>query len=165
MINQQFPTRNNVKTTRLAFYLSCAVVWGPAGHPLAQPAPGASTNPAAPAFGPGARPGGLARPLRGQGPPGGPAAAAPAPGTAPTAAAPSGTGTPGEPLISIPPPPGGTNAPGEDIIPAGVIRFPAVDLNQVLKVYAELVGRTVLRPTTLPAPTITLETQNSAQSE
>jgi general secretion pathway protein D len=29
----------------------------------------------------------------------------------------------------------------------------------VLKVYAELVGRTVLRPTQLPAPTITLETQ------
>ena len=39
-----------------------------------------------------------------------------------------------------------------------MINFPNTDLNQVLKVYAELVGRTVLRPTTLPAPTITLQT-------
>jgi general secretion pathway protein D len=40
-----------------------------------------------------------------------------------------------------------------------MINFPATDLNQVLQIYAELVGRTVLRPTSLPAPTITLKTQ------
>jgi general secretion pathway protein D len=52
-----------------------------------------------------------------------------------------------------------TNAPPEDTLPAGTINFPATDLNQVLQIYSELVGRTVLRPTTLPAPTITLKTQ------
>ena len=52
-----------------------------------------------------------------------------------------------------------TNAPPEEMLPAGTIRFPATDLNQVLEIYAELVGRTVLRPTSLPAPTITLKTQ------
>jgi general secretion pathway protein D len=61
--------------------------------------------------------------------------------------------------IAIKPPPGTTNAPGEEVLPAGVINFPATDLPQVLKIYAELVNRTVLRPTTLPAPTITLVTQ------
>jgi general secretion pathway protein D len=52
-----------------------------------------------------------------------------------------------------------TNAPPEETLPAGTINFPATDLNQVLQIYSELVGRTVLRPTTLPAPTITLKTQ------
>jgi general secretion pathway protein D len=55
--------------------------------------------------------------------------------------------------------PPGTNATPEETLPAGTINFPATDLNQVLQIYAELVGRTVLRPTTLPAPTITLKTQ------
>ena len=53
----------------------------------------------------------------------------------------------------------GTNAASEEMLPAGMINFPATDLNQVLQVYGELVGRTVLRPTSLPAPTITLKTQ------
>ncbi len=44
-------------------------------------------------------------------------------------------------------------------MPPGMINFPATDLNQVLTVYAELVNRTILRPTSLPAPTITLRTQ------
>jgi general secretion pathway protein D len=57
------------------------------------------------------------------------------------------------------PPAAGTNTPPEETLPAGTINFPATDLNQVLQIYAELVGRTVLRPTTLPAPTITLKTQ------
>jgi general secretion pathway protein D len=52
-----------------------------------------------------------------------------------------------------------TNTLPEDTLPAGTINFPATDLNQVLQIYSELVGRTVLRPTTLPAPTITLKTQ------
>lgn len=50
-------------------------------------------------------------------------------------------------------------APAEEMLPAGVIDFPATDLNQVLDIYAKLVGRTILRPTTLPAPTITLKTE------
>lgn len=37
--------------------------------------------------------------------------------------------------------------------------FPAVDLNTFLNFYAELVGRTILRPANLPAPLITLKTQ------
>lgn len=47
----------------------------------------------------------------------------------------------------------------EEVLPAGTINFPGVDINQVLQIYAELVNRTVLRPTTLPAPLITLKTQ------
>jgi len=57
------------------------------------------------------------------------------------------------------PPVAGTNTASEEMLPAGMINFPATDLNQVLQVYGELVGRTVLRPTSLPAPTITLKTQ------
>jgi len=53
----------------------------------------------------------------------------------------------------------GTNAVSEEVLPAGTINFPATDLNQVLQIYSELVGRTVLRPTSLPAPTISLKTQ------
>jgi general secretion pathway protein D len=49
----------------------------------------------------------------------------------------------------------------EETLAAGYINFPATDLNQVLQIYSELVGRTVLRPTTLPAPTITLKTQTA----
>jgi general secretion pathway protein D len=64
-----------------------------------------------------------------------------------------------EPMTIIRPSPAATNAPPDELLPAGVINFPATDLNQVLKIYAELVNRTVLRPTALPAPTITLVTQ------
>lgn len=62
-------------------------------------------------------------------------------------------------MTAIRPTPLATNAPPEPMLPAGVINFPATDLNQVLKIYADLVNRTVLRPTALPAPTITLVTQ------
>jgi general secretion pathway protein D len=82
-----------------------------------------------------------------------PSTSLPIPAPAPATAA-----APGEPLVAITPPPSSTNAPDETL-PAGTINFPATDLNQVLQIYAELVGRTVLRPTTLPAPTITLKTQ------
>jgi general secretion pathway protein D len=51
-----------------------------------------------------------------------------------------------------------TNA-AEQIIPAGEINFPATDINQVLSIYGELVNRTILRPTALPAQLITLKTQ------
>lgn len=93
-----------------------------------------------------------------------PAAGAPAPG----APAPETLG-PGDAavaamaatnqMIAIKPPPAATNAPPEEMILPGVIKFQAVDINQVLQVYAELVNRTVLRPTALPAATITLTTQ------
>jgi general secretion pathway protein D len=54
----------------------------------------------------------------------------------------------------------GTNAaPGEEVLPMGFINFPATDINQVLQIYSELVNRTVLRPTALPAPQITLQTK------
>ena len=40
-----------------------------------------------------------------------------------------------------------------------MIDFRGADLNQVLDIYSMLVNRTLLRPATLPAPTITLTTQ------
>lgn len=83
----------------------------------------------------------------------------PSPSTSPAIPALPGTNAPGESVISIKPPPGTTNAPPEEMLPAGVINFPATDLNQVLQIYAELVNRTILRPTSLPAPTISLKTQ------
>jgi Mg-chelatase subunit ChlD len=47
--------------------------------------------------------------------------------------------------------------PGADqVLPAGMIDFRNLPLDQVLDVYAELTGRTVLRPETLPAQQITL---------
>ena len=84
---------------------------------------------------------------------------------APTAAPPSATPV----LQPAPPQPGpatavaGTNLmdiPDADvIIPAATINFPAVDIDQVLPIYAELVNRTILRASTLPAGKITLKTQ------
>ncbi|MGH7988663.1 MAG: secretin N-terminal domain-containing protein, partial [Limisphaerales bacterium] len=50
------------------------------------------------------------------------------------------------------------NPPGEEMIPAGNINFQGVDVNQVLDVYAQLVGRTVLRAG-LPAAQIVLKTE------
>ncbi len=50
-------------------------------------------------------------------------------------------------------------------IPPGMIEFQRADLNQVLDIYSELVNRTILRPATLPAPTITLTTKNAAHQE
>ncbi|MGH7972263.1 MAG: hypothetical protein ACREIC_26425, partial [Limisphaerales bacterium] len=93
--------------------------------------------------------------------PGANAAITPLPprGTNPPPAVPSipALPVPGQHTATAPTP--GTNATAEEVLPAGTINFPATDLNQVLQIYAELVGRTVLRPTSLPAPTITLKTQ------
>jgi general secretion pathway protein D len=47
----------------------------------------------------------------------------------------------------------------DELMPVGAINFPATDLKQVLEIYSKLVGRTILRPATLPAPTITLVTE------
>ena len=67
--------------------------------------------------------------------------------------------TPGEQLIPIVPPPGTTNSAPEDTIPAGTINFRAVDVDKVLELYAELVNRTILRPSSLPKVDIVLRTQ------
>jgi general secretion pathway protein D len=61
--------------------------------------------------------------------------------------------------VAAVPSPAVTNAPEEETLPPGLINFQQADLNQVLQLYAEWVNRTVLRPATLPAPTITLKTQ------
>jgi general secretion pathway protein D len=101
-----------------------------------------------------------------------PATAAPpiptAPGATTPGAATPGPATPGaanavlggqnDTFIAVPPPSGGTNAQ-DDIIGAGMINFPNTELTAVLPVYAELVNRTILRPTSLPTPNITLKTQ------
>jgi len=50
------------------------------------------------------------------------------------------------------------NAQPEETIPAGTINFQGVDVNQVLDVYAQLVGRTLLRAS-LPDAKIVLKTQ------
>lgn len=50
-------------------------------------------------------------------------------------------------------------APAEEMIPAGTINFPAADLKEVLKIYSELVNRTILQPANLGSPQITLKTQ------
>ena len=53
-----------------------------------------------------------------------------------------------------------TLKPADDIIPAGEIRFKETDLLQVLEVYQELTGRTVLRPSSLPATKVSITTQS-----
>jgi hypothetical protein len=51
------------------------------------------------------------------------------------------------------------------VFPFGMIDFSNADLNQVLSIYAELSQRTVLRPITLPAPTVSLKTQCALSKE
>jgi hypothetical protein len=46
----------------------------------------------------------------------------------------------------------------ETLLPPGVIDFPATDLNQVLMIYQELAGRTLLRPASLPASVLVFQT-------
>jgi hypothetical protein len=48
---------------------------------------------------------------------------------------------------------------GQETAGPGMINFGGADLNQVLEIYAALSQRTVLRPATLPAPTINLMTR------
>ena len=47
----------------------------------------------------------------------------------------------------------------DDILPAGMIKFQDADIGQVLEIYQELTGRTVLKPTSLPATKISIKTQ------
>ena len=82
-----------------------------------------------------------------------PAAGAPASAVPATAPAISTT-TPGRATVS----PDNTAAPGEEA--AGYkYDFPGVDVNQVLEIYADLVGRTLIRGP-VPQATITLKTQS-----
>jgi general secretion pathway protein D len=101
-----------------------------------------------------------------------PAVTAP-PAAVPTAPGPTVPGNPPAAAGAVAPQPGlPTPAPGnaaaaaqpanaaaEETIAPGTINFPNTDLAQVLQIYGELVNRTILRPTSLPAPTITLKTQ------
>jgi hypothetical protein len=54
---------------------------------------------------------------------------------------------------------------GQQIGPLGMFSFSQADLNQVLSIYAEVSQRTILRPTTLPAPTVSLKTQCALTKE
>ncbi|MGN6555718.1 MAG: secretin N-terminal domain-containing protein [Verrucomicrobiota bacterium] len=62
--------------------------------------------------------------------------------------------SPGNPPAQPP-----VTTPAEQMIPAGMIDFRNTPLEQVLQVYAELVNRTLLRPSSLPTPQVTLKTQ------
>lgn len=88
-------------------------------------------------------------------------------GTAPVAVPPPSTAT----TPAVPPAPAQTSAQTpapiepapqpqpEEILPAGTIDFAAAELNQVLKIYANLVNRTILRAPNLASPPIVLKTQ------
>jgi hypothetical protein len=65
-------------------------------------------------------------------------------------------------LESIVDPPAG-NAPGEEEFPPGLIKFRDADMLQVLDIYQELSGRTVLRPNNLIRNTISVRSQTTLQ--
>ena len=75
--------------------------------------------------------------------------AMPAPGL-PPAAAPAAPSAPGAAPAAAP----SASKPSEEMIPAGNINFQGVDVSQVLDVYAQLVGRTMLRAGLPPAQII-----------
>ncbi len=80
--------------------------------------------------------------------------AAPRPTFPPIGGAPGATPAPAPDAKS----PALANASSEEIIPAGTINFQGVDVGQVLDIYAQLVGRTLLRAG-LPNATIVLKTE------
>jgi general secretion pathway protein D len=75
------------------------------------------------------------------------------------AVAPPGTVVPVNATNPVTPVPAATNSALEEPLPQGMIDFRAADLTQVLDIYGMMVNRTILRPATLPAPTITLTTR------
>ena len=81
-----------------------------------------------------------------------PAPAPPTPQAVPAAPPAPATTVPG----ATPPPPA---APPEMVIQPGEINWTAATLDQVLQQYTELVGRTVLRPATLPTVNIVFKNQ------
>jgi general secretion pathway protein D len=115
----------------------------------AKPASGSSPG------GAGAAPSATTPPTVGGAPAALPSTPAGTPAAAAAAPKPSGPGQTNAPPAA----PGATNAPGEEPLPEGMIDFRGADLNQVLDIYSMLVNRTLLRPATLPAPTIVLKTQ------
>jgi type II secretory pathway component GspD/PulD (secretin) len=88
-----------------------------------------------------------------------PGATQPAPGQQNVAGAPQPAGAnanvPGAAAAT------GTNVQNRDdeILPAGLIKFQDADIAQVLEIYQELTGRTVLKPSSLPATKISIRTQ------
>jgi general secretion pathway protein D len=82
----------------------------------------------------------------------------PAASTAPIVA-PPGVVQPVNPVKAALPVPAATHSPLEEPLPQGMIDFRSADLTQVLDIYSMMVNRTILRPATLPAPTITLTTR------
>jgi general secretion pathway protein D len=99
-----------------------------------------------------------------------PAATPPVPGQPVIAQpAPVPVPVPGQPALTPPPTtlnagaaPGAPNLvpnPDEEVFPPGLIKFQDADLLQVLEVYQELTGRTVLRPNNLPATKISIKSQ------
>jgi len=52
-----------------------------------------------------------------------------------------------------------------DMFVPGTINFPNTDLNQVLTIYAELTDRTIIRPATLPAPTVSFKNYTALTRE
>jgi type II secretory pathway component GspD/PulD (secretin) len=60
--------------------------------------------------------------------------------------------------------PGGAGAAGQqnrddEVLPAGLIKFQDADIAQVLEIYQELTGRTVLKPSSLPGTKVSIRTQ------
>jgi type II secretory pathway component GspD/PulD (secretin) len=95
------------------------------------------------------------------------------PGVQATPVVPGLPGVPGTPaprnVAGAPQPAAGVAAPGgaaaanaaEDISPAGQIKFQDADIVQVLEIYQELTGRTVLKPSSLPQVKISIRTQTA----
>lgn len=91
--------------------------------------------------------------------PGVPAPGAAAPGAAAAAQGtqPGTISTPPSTLTALEPTqPGG---PAEEVFPPGLIKFQDADITQVLEVYQELTGRTVMRPQNLPPTKVTIRSQ------
>jgi len=120
---------------------------GKPSSPARTAAPPARRAPALPAFPQ------LPTPPRPQTPAGGPRP----PAAPPTSAA---GGPPIQPVST-----NYSGLPPTAILEGGTIDFPAAPLDQVLEFYAELTGRTVLRPAALPAAQITLRTQGPLTKE
>lgn len=64
-------------------------------------------------------------------------------------------------FISDPP----AASPGAEILPAGLIKFREADVDQVLEIGQELRQRTLLRPSNLPHPRITMHSQTELTRE
>lgn len=142
---------NRIETLRRALQASSATNAAPAGLPTPgpvirtgrTPAPMPTTPQAAGAVQtPGTQP---------------PVTTVPPTPTLPAAAVPT---TPGAVVPNATP--GGApvaTAPEDELIPRGMIDFPSADISQVLTIYSELVGRTILRPANLPPASIILQTR------